>query len=137
MTFKGCRYASILELDRLLHVAKIVGRAYEFELKCKRLQRDKISADEVNVKLNLQNKFIEELESLEDDLLNQIDIISDDLNDLEAKVFKLKFILGKDNSTIENELSISRTTLNRLYSQIEEAMKTDEGKNLKTSLNEE
>lgn len=131
MTFKGARYESILEIERLLIVARATKKAYEFELKCKRMQCERISASEVEVKLNIQNKFIEELEELEENLLEDMDKIADNLNDIEAKVFHAKFIVGKTNQEIMDELAISETTLKRYYNKISEAMNTDYGEEFK------
>ena len=136
MTFKGCRYATILELERLILVAKVTQKAYEFELKCRILQREKIEAEETEIKLNLQKKFVSELEDLEEELLNQIDIIADNLGDLEAQIFHRKFILGRDNDEIQLELGIERATLFRYLTKIDEAMKCEEGENIKTVLKE-
>lgn len=137
MTFKGVTYQSLIEIERLIIVQEAVLKAYELELKFRRLQREKEEVQTVLVKINLQENFITELKQLREDLIEKIDILLENLNETEGKVFLRKFVLGKDNQEIMEELAISQPTLYRHYDSIQKELEeTKCGNDLKESLTE-
>lgn len=135
MTFKGATYETLIDIERLLITQEAYLRAYELELKFRRLQREKEEIEAVAIKINLQQNFIKELKQLRDDLIEQMDIMLENLNEMEGKIFLRKFVLGKDNQDIMDELAISTATLYRYYDSIQKELKeTKVGNNLLTSL---
>lgn len=135
MTFKGASYETMLEIERLIIIQKAMLKAYEMELKYRRLQREKEEVEVVLVKINLQENFIKELEDLSNDLYEKMNLLLEDLNETEGQVFLMKFVLGKSNEEIMEELAISSRTLYRNFESIQRELEgTNFGNDIKISL---
>lgn len=130
MTFRGIEYETILDMQRCLLVAKADKLVYELQLKTYRLQRDKLAVEEAEVRLNIQNKFIEELENIIEDTLDKMDLINDNLCDVDAKVFQQKFIFGKTDAEICSELHISQTYCSNALNRIKVQLDYKEGQDI-------
>ena len=135
MTFKGASYETMLEIERLIIIQKAMLKAYEMELKYRRLQREKEEVEVVLVKINLQENFIKELEDLSNELYEKMNLLLEDLNETEGQVFLMKFVLGKSNEEIMEELAISSRTLYRNFESIQRELEgTNFGNDIKISL---
>lgn len=122
MTFKSCKYESILELHTLIMTNEILLSALEKELQRKRMMRD-VGVADAETRVNLQKNFLKELKRLEGDLVEKVDKISYSLNDTEAQIFVRKFVLGMNSCDIMNELHISSSNYYRFIALIEEKIK--------------
>lgn len=94
MTFKGKRYETIIDIERLIMVEKARRKAYDSQLKYAQLKRNMKQVQELEIEINLQDKFIEELEGISEELLEDLRKISLQLGDREALIFLERFILG-------------------------------------------
>lgn len=122
MTFKSCKYESILELHTLIMTNEVLLGALEKELQRKRMMRD-VGVADAETRVNLQKNFLKELKRLEGDLVEKVDKISYSLNDTEAQIFVRKFVLGMNSCDIMNELHISSSNYYRFIALIEEKIK--------------
>lgn len=137
MTFKGATYSSILDLETLIIVWEANLKACQIELKYLSVVRDKNGIAEIGVKINCYEKGLEELNKLEKNLIEKMEAIAEGMNDLESRVFIGKFIDGKDNTSLMNELGVSLPTLYRYYDSIEKQLEeTQYGKDIRESLRE-
>lgn len=136
MTFKGETYQGIIDIQRLIIVAKTQLQAYKAEQKALRLKSDP-KRKEIAVKINIQEKYIFELEELIEDLLDKIDILAEGMSDVESQVFLRKYITGKTYQEIMDELNISQTTYYKYAQRIESRLeKTCIGQKLLEALKE-
>ena len=137
MTFKGATYSSILDLEVLMITWEANLNALKAEYKCYQAMRDLKSLQETQVKINIYEKGMKELQSLEESLLEKIDALNTEVNDIQNQVFCMKFIKGYDNDKIMEELHISQTTLYYYYNKIESVLETTSyGKEVKEELQE-
>ncbi len=134
MTFRGFEYQTVLDIQRTLMVAEAERRVYELDLKTKRLQRNMPMVQELEVSLNIQDKFIESLKALIDDLTEKMNVINNEFNDLEGKIFLEKFLHGTSNTDLMIKYSISKSTLFRIFDSIDKHLYNDNGKDLKRAL---
>lgn len=137
MTFRGLEYETILDMQRCLLVAEADEKVYELQLKTYRLQRDKLAVEETEIRLNIQRKFIKELGEIIEDILDKMDLINDNLQDTDAKIFQHKFIFGKTDTEICDELHISPSYLYNATKRIEAQLMSDEGKDILKMLNKQ
>ena len=136
MTYKGEAYQGIIDIQILLIVAETQLQAYKMEHKSKRSKNDP-DKHEVARKINIQEKFIDEVSKLLDELLEKIDLISADMRDLETQIFLRKYMIGKDRQDIMDELGICRTTYYNYCKEIDDKLKsTPFGRDLITALQE-
>lgn len=136
MTYKGEAYQGIIDIQILLIVAETQLQAYKLEQKAKRSKNDP-DKNELARKINIQEKFIKELENLLEDLLEKIDLLATGMRDLETQIFLRKYMIGKDRQDIMDELSICRTTYFDYCKKIDEKLKTTPfGRDLITALQE-
>lgn len=122
MTFKSCKYESILELHSLIMTNETLLTALEKDLARKRMMRD-VGVASAETRVNLQKNFIKELHRLEGDLVEKIDKIAYSLNDMEAQIFLRKFVIGMGATDIMKELNISSSNYYRFTALIEEKIK--------------
>lgn len=135
MNFKGRIYESILDLEVMLMVNEANLKAERLSLKYALMVRDKDKQQSAEIKINLLTKLIEKLESIVKDLIEKIEEIVDELDNLEGKVFIQKFIHGKSNQKIIDELHISRTVFYRMTDSIDkQLLNTEYGRYIKKSL---
>lgn len=134
MTFRGFEYQTVLDIQRTLMVAEAERKVYELDLKTKRLQRNMPMVQELEVSLNIQDKFIESLKALIDDLTEKMNVINNEFNDLEGKIFLEKFLHGTSNTDLMIKYSISKSTLFRIFDNIDKHLYNDNGKDLKRAL---
>jgi Txe/YoeB family toxin of Txe-Axe toxin-antitoxin module len=136
MTYKGESYQGVIDIQILLIVAETQLRAYKAEQKAKRLKNDP-DLSEIARRINIQEKFIKEVSELLDDLLEKMDKLASGMNDLETQIFLKKYMIGKDNLTIMDELAIAKTTYYDYCKKIDEKIKTTPfGRDLITALTE-
>ena len=135
MTFKGETYQGIIDIQMLLIVAETQLQAYKAEQKVKRLRNDP-DKHEIAIKINIQEKYINELDNLLEDLLEKMDTLAEGMNDIECQVFIRRFITGKTNEEIMSELHISKTTLFNHFDSIANKMSNQIGQDILTSLKE-
>ena len=123
MTFKGVTYESIVDIERLIIVSECRLDIFNLELNKCVMQNDKVGADEVRVKINLENNFLNEVKERKEFLLEEMDKLANDLNDMEYKVFIAKFMKGKTNKEIQSELFITERWLMKICNKIWLVMK--------------
>ena len=137
MTFKGATYSSILDLETLMFVWEANLRALRIEFKHYQAIRDTYNLRETQVKINVYEKGLNELQKLEEELLAKIDALNSETNDTQNKVFTLKFIKGYTNDRIMEELHISKATLFIYFDRIDKQLEnTSYGKQIKEELSE-
>ena len=124
MTIKGTTYETIIDIERLIIVCEARLELYELEFKTYTLQRLKVQADETAVKMNIQENFLNKLKERRDMLYEQIDKLSNDLNDIEYNIFKEKFIYGTSNGDIQSKLSIEKTCYHKHLNRIIDVLQT-------------
>lgn len=130
MTFKGVKFETILEIWQLVATSECLLKCYEAQLENKRKARDP-DVNAWDVKVNLQRNFVQEIKSLQEELINNIEVLSASLSDVETQIFLKKFITGEDNEKIMDDLSISSSTLYRHYDNINVQLEgTTHGKEL-------
>ena len=137
MTFKGATYSSILDLETLVFVWEANLRALRIEFKHYQTIRDMYKLQETQIKINVYEKGLNELQKLEEELLSKIDALNSESNDTQNKVFALKFIKGYTNDRIMEELHISKATLFIYFDRIDKQLEnTSYGKQIKEELSE-
>lgn len=137
MTFKGATYSSILDLETLMFVWEANLRALRIEFKHYQAIRDTYNLRETQIKINVYEKGLNELQKLEEELLAKIDALNSETNDTQNKVFTLKFIKGYTNDRIMEELHISKATLFIYFDRIDKQLEnTSYGKQIKEELSE-
>lgn len=135
MTFKGETYQGIIDIQMLLIVAQTQLQAYKAEQKVKRLRNDP-DKHEIAIKINIQEKYINELEILLEDLLEKMDTLAEGMSDIECQIFVRKFITGKTTEEIMDELHISRTRFFFHIDSIKEKISNPIGNDILTTLKE-
>lgn len=135
MTFKGETYQGIIDIQMLLIVAQTQLQAYKAEQKVKRLRNDP-DKHEIAIKINIQEKYINELEILLEDLLEKMDTLAEGMSDIECQIFVRKFIAGKTTEEIMDELHISRTRFFFHIDSIKEKISNPIGNDILTTLKE-
>lgn len=137
MTFKGATYSSILDLETLMFVWEANLKALKIEFKYYQTIRDTYNLRETQIKINVYEKGLNELQKLEEELLAKIDALNSESNDTQNKVFALKFIKGYTNDRIMEELHISKATLFIYFDRIDKQLEnTSYGKQIKEELSE-
>ena len=94
MTFKGKRYETIIDIEKLLLAEKSRRKAYDVQLKYAQLKRNMNQVQQLQIEINLQDKFIEELEKIEGELIEGVRLIALELDDRDDIIFLERFIYG-------------------------------------------
>lgn len=138
MKFKGVTYASILDLETLIIVREAYLQALKIEFKLFSVAREIKNMQETQIKINAYERCIKELKEHEECLIEKINALNEEMNDMQGKIFILKFIKGKSNDEIMEELHICKTSLFAYYDKIDALLEnTAYGKDIKDSLIEE
>lgn len=122
MTFRGATYETIIDIERLIIVSECRLDIYNLELKKAVKQCNKVELEEVKIKINIEEKFLEEIKERRDFLLEEIEKLNHDLNDTEFKIFISKFIKGKSSGEIESELHLSHSRYHEICQNISRVM---------------
>lgn len=137
MTFKGATYSSILDLETLIFVWEANLRALRIEFKNFQLMRDINALKETQIKINIYEQGLNELNNLEHDLLEKIDALNTETNDMQNKIFSYKFIKGMTNDEIIEKLHISKPSLFYYFDKIDKQLEnTTYGRHIKQQLSE-
>ena len=138
MKFKGVTYSSILDLETLLIVWEANLQALKIEFKYYSVAREIKNMQETQIKINAYEKGIKELKEHEECLIEKINALNEEMNDIQGKVFILKFIKGKSNDEIMEELHMCKTSLFTYYEKIDALLEnTIYGKDIKDTLRDE
>lgn len=138
MKFKGVTYSSILDLETLLIVWEANLQALKIEFKYYSVAREIKNMQETQIKINAYEKGIKELKEHEECLIEKINALNEEMNDTQGKVFILKFIKGKSNDEIMEELHMCKTSLFTYYEKIDALLEnTIYGKDIKDTLRDE
>jgi septal ring factor EnvC (AmiA/AmiB activator) len=138
MKFKGVTYSSILDLETLLIVWEANLQALKIEFKYYSVAREIKNMQETQIKINAYEKGIKELREHEESLIEKINALNEEMNDIQGKVFILKFIKGKSNDEIMEELHMCKTSLFTYYEKIDALLEnTIYGKDIKDTLRDE
>ena len=138
MKFKGVTYSSILDLETLLIVWEANLQALKIEFKYYSVAREIKNMQETQIKINAYEKGIKELKEHEECLIEKINALNEEMNDVQGKVFILKFIKGKSNDEIMEELHMCKTSLFTYYEKIDALLEnTIYGKDIKDTLKDE
>lgn len=138
MKFKGVTYSSILDLETLLIVWEANLQALKIEFKYYSVAREIKNMQETQIKINAYEKGIKELKEHEESLIEKINALNEEMNDIQGKVFILKFIKGKSNDEIMEELHMCKTSLFTYYEKIDALLEnTIYGKDIKDTLMDE
>jgi septal ring factor EnvC (AmiA/AmiB activator) len=138
MKFKGVTYSSILDLETLLIVWEANLQALKIEFKYYSVAREIKNMQETQIKINAYEKGIKELKEHEESLIEKINALNEEMNDIQGKVFILKFIKGKSNDEIMEELHMCKTSLFTYYEKIDALLEnTIYGKDIKDTLRDE
>lgn len=138
MTFNGVTYQTIIEMERLIVVTEQMIKMYNAKLKVDELSRNLTSITETKALLNIQVNFLNELKTIEKEMLDEIDIINNSFNDIESKIFICKFVNNMTNKQIKYEFDLADTTYDRYCANINKKLnETETGQKLLKFLKEE
>lgn len=133
MTFKGAKFETLLDIEQLCLAENTKLKILKAKLQNERLQREYTYDTEVQV--NIQSKFVKEIQGYRDTLIHQMNVFANELNDKETQVFYERFILGTSTVEIQDKLAISEPSLFRYLKTIENEMNTKpSGKSIETML---
>lgn len=118
MTFKGKYYESIIDIERLLLIEEKRLDAYTIEMKFAQVIRNREKIKELAIQINLQEKFVAELKSVEEEIIDTIEKLAVELDEKDDLVLIRKFVYGFTNTKIMEELNISKSTLKRSLDRI-------------------
>ena len=113
-------------------------QALKIEFKYYSVAREIKNMQETQIKINAYEKGIKELKEHEESLIEKINALNEEMNDIQGKVFILKFIKGKSNDEIMEELHMCKTSLFTYYEKIDTLLEnTIYGKDIKDTLRDE
>ena len=123
MTFKGKTYETIIDIEKLLMVERFRIDCYASELKHAQIIRNKPRIDQIRIEMNVQLKYVEELEAISKELTENILKLAYQMNKTDDLIFIKKFIEGKDDTVIIEELHLTtekyQEAINRIAVELE------------------
>lgn len=138
MIFRGKTYEAVIDIALLTYVEKKRLEAYASELKVAQLVRNKPRIDQINIEMNLQLKYIEELETLLDELTQTITKLALELRRTTDLVFIEKFINGSTDEVVKAKYSLTEERYELCIEEIDKLLNGSKyGTKLKTFLEAE
>lgn len=136
MTYKEASYQCVLDIQLLTEATKADIRAYRAKQKAMRLcHASTKDLSEIDITINVYQKFLDELENINSDLMDQMSIISEQLNDEELNFFILRYGKGAQMKDIMASMYISKSKYYKIQSSLAEKLEsTESGRNFKNIL---
>lgn len=126
MTFKGKRYETIIDIEKLLLVEKSRRKAYDVQLKYAQLKRNMSQVQQLQIEINLQDKYIEELAKIEEELIEAVRLIALELDDRDDIIFLERFIYGTTRKKLMEKYNITidmyRYSVNKITDDLKDSI---------------